>query len=50
MTSTTAETRAELNCEVTSRGGWTRTRHSTATITMADDDGSKVSPNRMIVV
>src|ERR1700724_34623 len=49
ITSTAAETRGDVICELTSRGGWTRTRHSTATMTMADDEGSNFSRNRMMV-
>src|SRR5450631_305105 len=48
-TSTTAETRGDVICELTSRGGWTKTRHSTATMTMAEEEGSNLTPNRMIV-
>jgi len=49
MTSTTAVRRAEVSCVLSSRSGCTNTRHSTATMTMAEDDGSKWSPSRMIV-
>src|SRR5258708_4752623 len=49
ITSTTAETRGDVICELTSRGPWTRTRHSTATMTMAEDEGSNLAPNRMMV-
>ena len=48
-TSTTAESRAEASCVLTSRGGCTKTRHSTPTMTMAADEGSKWPPNRMMV-
>src|ERR1700676_4656827 len=49
ITSMTAERRGGVNCEITPRGGWTNTRHKKATMTIADDDGSNRSPNRMIV-
>src|SRR5579859_4850359 len=49
ITSTTAETRGDVICALTSRGGWTSTRHSTATMTMAEDEGSNFAPNKMIV-
>src|SRR5580700_1639227 len=49
ITSTTAETRGDVICELTSRGPWTKTRHSTDTMTMAEDEGSNLTPNRMMV-
>src|ERR1700690_1630090 len=49
MTSTTADARAEVSWLLTSRGGWTRTRHNTPTMTMAAEEGSNLPPNRMMV-
>ena len=48
-TSTTAETRGEVNCAVTSRGGWISTRHTTATTTMPEERGSNGCRTQMIV-
>src|ERR1017187_3972359 len=49
ITSTTAEMRGDVNCVFVSRGGWIRTKHATATMTMVAEEGSKASPNRMMV-
>src|ERR1700690_452089 len=49
ITSTTAEMRGEVNCVLVWRGGWIRTKHVTATMTMVEEEGSKGSPNRMMV-
>src|SRR5450631_1067421 len=49
ITSTTAEMRGDVICVLISRGGWIKTKHATATMTMVDEEGSKVLPNKIIV-
>ncbi len=49
ITSTTADRRAEVICVLISRGGWISTRHTTATITTAAEEESKVRPNITMV-
>src|ERR1039457_293176 len=49
ITSTTAEMRGDVNCVFISRGGWIRIKHATATMTMVEEERSKVVPDRMIV-
>src|SRR5271167_767912 len=49
ITSTTADNRADVSCEFTSRGGVTSTRQSTATTTMASEERSKRILKKTIV-
>ena len=44
-----AERRAAVSCVLTSRGGCTSTRHSTATMTMAAEERIEMMPNKTMV-
>ena len=50
ITSVTAARRPEVSCSATSRGERTITRQSTARMTMAAEEGSKMPPKNLIVV
>src|SRR5271170_1501087 len=49
MTASTADRRGEVSCAVTSGGGWTSTRQTTATTAIPEDSGSNPLLNAKIV-
>src|SRR5277367_4100642 len=49
ITSAAAERRAEVSWVATSRGAWTRTKHSTATMMIACEDRSNGMPKKTMV-